>query len=446
MEFLIKNLFDYFDWCLAILSSMNRYHLLEIYASFLIIDGPRYILSKIVMSLWDFYKELRLIIFKQENRSAIEQEIFANGPNAPFISIICPGKNEAHCMPAAIRSLLKQKYENFEIIVIDDGSTDNTWDAIKEFITHPKVRLYRRQMAGGKSSAANMGLKIAIKGDIIIIVDSDSGYDENALSEIVKPFYDPRVGGVAGDIRVRNWRVNLITRFQAADYLHSISLGRRFTSWIGTLAICSGAFSAFRRSAVEAVGGWDVGPGEDGDLTIKIRKIGYKIKFAPKSICYTDVPETWHGWWKQRRRWNRGMVRYKMRKHLDMAIPGSSSFSFTNMLAILDVLYFRIFLCYTFFIYFIGAFFLTPVYAPLIIGLTFIAYSIANLLIICVQMFYSDKQAEDFEILLSSLIMYPYRIFQRIIRIISINEELFFRKSYEDPYIPKRVGKATIHW
>jgi len=439
MIYILNSFFEYIDWCIYTLNNMDASQFIWVYLSFLIIDGPRYIFSKVIMLIYDISQEYC--------KGKTDAKKILIGEKIPFVSILCPGKNEQLSMPRTISSLLKQDYPNLEILAIDDGSTDKTWEVIQLFKKNPKVRLFRRAIAGGKSSAANMGLTLSIKGDIIVIVDSDTEYENNAISEIVKPFIrDPKVGGVSGDIRVRNWHKNLITRFQAADYLHSISLGRRFTSWVGTLAVCSGAFGAFRRSAVEAVGGWDVGPGEDGDLTLKIRKLGYKIKFAPNSICYTDVPETWTGWWKQRRRWNRGLIRYKMRKHVDMAIPGTKHFTFTNMLVILDVLYFRVILCYSFFFYFIGALIFTPEYVPLILMLTFIAYFVSNLLIILVQLYYSDRRLEDAEILISSLIMYPYRILQRLIRLISMTKEIMFRESYSDPYVPKRVGKSTIHW
>ena len=441
MLYLMNSVFEYINWCFYTLSKMDTEQFIGVYLSFFIIDGPRYILSKIVMLLFDVYKETF------DSRRKKNKKVTVVGSDIPFVSILCPGKNEHDSMPKTIDSLLKQDYPNIEIIAIDDGSTDHTWEAIQTFKGHAKVRLFRREDAGGKSSAANMGLSLSVKGDIIVIVDSDSEYEKNAISEIVKPFIlDPNVGGVSANLRVRNWDKNLITRFQAVDYLHSISLGRRFTSWIGTLAVCSGAFGAFRRSAIEAVGGWDVGPGEDGDLTLKIRKLGYRIRFAPEAICYTDVPETWGDWWKQRRRWNRGLIRYKMRKHLDMANPCSEHFKISNLLLILDVFYFRIFLCYSFFIYFAGALIFAIEYVPLILMLTFLAYFVSNLLIIGVQLYYSDRVFEDFQILISSLIMYPYRILQRIIRLISLTKELLFRESYTDPYVPKRVGKATIHW
>lgn len=443
MEWILINLFDYIDWCRFTLSHMDSRHLFFVYLSFLMIDTPRYIISKVFMLIYDLIHEI--FSFKKDDSiycSTLKSRI----SDIPFVSVLCPGKDEELTMCKTIESLLEQDYPCFEILVIDDGSTDRTWEVLQKFVQHPKIKLYKRQIAGGKSSAANMGLNLSVKGDIIVIVDADSEYSKNALTEMIKSFRDPAVGAVSANLRVTNWNKNLITRFQAIDYIHSISLGRRFTSWIGTLAICSGAFGAFRREAVERIGGWDVGPGEDGDLTIKIRKIGYKIKFAPSAVCYTNVPDTWKSWWKQRRRWNRGLVRYKLRKHIDMAFPWSDSYSLTNMLVIADVFFFRIFLCYSFFIYFISAIILTPAYIPLILGLTFLAYCFSNLIIMVIQLYYSLDPWEDFKIMSASFINYPYKFIEKAARFTSITEEFLLRKSYEDSYVPKRVGKATIHW
>lgn len=443
MKLLLINLFDYIDWCRFILNHMDSRHLYFVYLSFLMIDTPRYIISKILMFIYDVIHE---IFSSKKDSNIYNLSLNSKISDIPFVSILCPGKDEELTICKTIASLLKQDYPSFEILLIDDGSTDKTWEVIQKFARHPKVKLYKRQIAGGKSSAANMGLSLSVKGDIIVIVDADSEYSQNAITEIVKPFRDSKVGAVSANLRVANWNKNFITLFQAVDYIHSISLGRRFTSWIETLAICSGAFGAFRRKAIERTGGWDVGPGEDGDLTIKIKKIGYKVKFAPNAICYTNVPDTWRGWWKQRRRWNRGLVRYKLRKHLDMAFPWSDSYSLTNMLVIVDVFFFRIFLCYSFFIYFISAIILTPAYVPLILGLTFLVYFISNLIIMTIQLYYSPDQWEDFKIMCISFINYPYELMEKSVRVTSITEEFLLRKSYEDPYIPKRVGKATIHW
>ncbi len=441
-DVLLVQFFDYLSWSLARVEAMTPWQLLALYSSFLLFDTPRYVLSKCILLLIDFTRELYYRIHPEIKR----EELMQSSLFLPFVTVICPGKNEEHTMPHTIRSLLAQDYPYMEIIAIDDGSSDGTWQAISQFKDEKIVRLHRRLMAGGKSSAANMGLNLSVKGDIIVIVDSDSIYAPDAIRHMVSPFADSRVGAVSGNLKVTNWDHNFITRFQAVDYMHSISLGRRLTSAAGTLAICSGAFGAFRRTAVEAVGGWDVGPGEDGDLTIKIRKLGYKVVFAPEATCYTKVPDTWRAWWKQRRRWSRGVVRYKMRKHFDMAIPGSDSFSFTNMLVVLDVAFFRIFLLYSFWFYFIWLLLFCPEGIPLVMIVSFTAYTLSSMVQMSIQLYYSHTPLLDFEIMLYAFLMYPYRFLEKTIRLISVTEEFLFRRSYEDKYVPRRVGRETIHW
>lgn len=445
MDWLLLSFFNYLDWCSNQLLSLSPPEMFALLSSFLFIDAPRYVFSKLALMVFDASKIVANAIYPESPEEIAGNEL-KQISYRPFVSVLCPGKNERETMPKTIQSLLDQNYPEMEILAIDDGSTDGTWDAISRLKFNPKVKLYRRQMAGGKSSAANMGLNLAVRGEIIVIVDSDSTYEPTAISEIVKPFIDPKVGAVSGNLRVRNWNKNFITRFQAVDYLHSISLGRRLTSAIDTLSICSGAFGAFRRSAVEAVGGWDVGPGEDGDLTIKIRKIGYLARFAPDAVCNTNVPETWLSWWKQRRRWNRGVVRYKMRKHFDMALPGSDSYSFRNMLIVADVFFFRIFLLYSFFIYFVWLAFIRPQYLPFVMFVSFVAYTLSSMVQLTVQMYYSDRPAEDMEIMFYALIMLPYRFAEKVCRLFSVTEEFLLRRSYADRYVPRRVGDATIHW
>jgi hypothetical protein len=135
-----------------------------------------------------------------------------------------------------------------------------------------------------------------------------------------------------------------------------------------------------------------------------------------------------------------------MRKHFDMALPWSNSFSFTNMLVVLDVAFFRIFLLYSFFIYFFMLLFFAPAYIPFVAFISFTAYTCSGILQLLIQLYYSDRQFEDFEILMSTFIMYPYRFLQKIIRLLSVTEEFFLRRSYHDKYVPRRVGDATIQW
>ena len=148
----------------------------------------------------------------------------------------------------------------------------------------------------------NMPLPL-IKSEIVVVIDSDSHLAPGAIWNIVQPFRDPEVGAVSGSVSARNPFVNLCTWLQAMEYRRSIFLGRILLARLDILGIVSGALGAFRKSALDKFGGWDVGPGEDGDLTIKFRKAGYKIAYTPEASCLTNVPTSFAALTRQRRRW-----------------------------------------------------------------------------------------------------------------------------------------------
>jgi poly-beta-1,6-N-acetyl-D-glucosamine synthase len=139
-----------------------------------------------------------------------------------------------------------------------------------------RLRLEHR---GGKSAAINLGLS-ACTGDIVVISDVDTTFDRSAFAELLGYFADPRVGAVSGSLGVRNASASLITRHQAIEYAIGIALGRIVQDSLGILSIVSGAFGAFRRAALEQVGGQDVEVGEDADLTMKLRRAGWRILFV----------------------------------------------------------------------------------------------------------------------------------------------------------------------
>jgi cellulose synthase/poly-beta-1,6-N-acetylglucosamine synthase-like glycosyltransferase len=284
------------------------------------------------------------------------------------------------------------------------------------------------------------------RGEIIIVIDTDSSVEANTIWEMVQPFADPRVGAVGGTLRVRNARRCLVTMCQAYEYLHAIFLGRQVAARLGIMQVASGALGAFRRSAVERCGGWDVGPGEDGDLTIKVRKLGYKAVFAPYAVAHTDVPETWRGLFRQRRRWNRGLVRYKCRKHVDMANPLSANFRWGNFFLLLNVWFFKIGLLLLFWVQLLKTIVLWGADTGYALLTTYVTYQCFHLMQVVVLMYYSDRRWRD----LCACVVVPltpvYRTWLAVARLVSITEETLWRRSYEDNYVPPKVRAATIRW
>ena len=258
------------------------------------------------------------------------------------VSVIIAGHNEEHAVESCIRSLWEQSLQPDEIIVVSDGSTDKMKRVLGELLNKRLIQgAYSTDLRAGKSAATNLAERHAT-GDILVNVDCDCSFDRHALKHIVRPFINPRIGAVSGNILVRNYADTIITSFQAIEYLISISLGKQANGLIDQVSCASGAFSAFRREALRRVGGLDAGGGEDLDVTLRLRQAGWKIDFSASAICYTDAPDTLTALINQRFRWERDAIRLRYRKHVDLMNPFSKQFNLWELLHQLEFLVFNI--------------------------------------------------------------------------------------------------------
>ncbi|HEV3004462.1 MAG TPA: glycosyltransferase family 2 protein, partial [Pirellulales bacterium] len=320
---------DWIHW----LSSLHPEQLLAVLAGLLLIDAPRYALSQIAMCLWDAGRETwHALAARVEPEKALY---------CPSVCVVLAGYNEADTLGATLESLWGT-YPRMELIVVDDGSTDGMAEVARGFARrHEEVLVLSRPERGGKSSALNSALPYT-RAEVIITVDTDSHLGPGAIWGIVQPLADPRVGAVSGTVRVRNPFVNVVTWLQTYEYLQTIFLGRMLSSRLGLLAIISGAFGAFRRTVLDQVGAWDVGPGEDGDLTLRIRKSGFEIGFAPYAQAFTKVPTKWMRLYHQRRRWDRSVITFECRKHIDLAFPWHANFRWREWVLVMERWFFNV--------------------------------------------------------------------------------------------------------
>ena len=231
----------------------------------------------------------------------------------PSLSIIVPAYNEERVIARTIEGLIETDYPKKEIIVIDDGSKDNTLEIARQYKDRVKI-LHKEN--GGKASALNYGLSYA-KGEVIVIVDADTIIGRESLKELVRGFaVDKNVAAIAGNIKVRN-RMNWLTWCQALEYVAGIQIVRRAFDYFGSITIVPGALGAFRRSALEQVGAYHKDTlVEDFDATIKVLKSGFVISGSTRSTAYTEAPQTLHDFSKQRKRWYRGNLQV-LSRHSD---------------------------------------------------------------------------------------------------------------------------------
>lgn len=233
----------------------------------------------------------------------------------PWVSVIVPAYNEERVIVPTIRSLLQSDYRNLEIIVVDDGSTDGTCEIVrKHWGDDARVLLLSKENAG-KAEALNYGIRHA-RGEIIVGLDADTIFERTTISALARRFHDERLGALAGNAKVGN-RINLVTRWQALEYITSQNLDRRAFASLNCITVVPGAVGAWRRGLIERAGGFTADTlAEDQDLTLRIRRLGYNIGYEERAVAWTEAPDTLRGLDKQRFRWSFGTLQC-MWKHRD---------------------------------------------------------------------------------------------------------------------------------
>lgn len=226
----------------------------------------------------------------------------------PSVTIIVPAYKEERVIAATIRSLLNQIYEGeLNVIVVDDGSPDDTYGVVtREFGDDPRVTVFKK-VNGGKATALNFGIARS-RGEIIVCLDADTQFTPTTVARLVAPLSDPKVGAVAGNAKVGN-RHNMVTRWQALEYVTSQNLERRAFAVLNAITIVPGAVGAWRKSYVQAVGGFsDDTLAEDQDLTWALGEEGVRVRYADDAIAYTEAPDTLRTLIRQRFRWSFGTL------------------------------------------------------------------------------------------------------------------------------------------
>jgi biofilm PGA synthesis N-glycosyltransferase PgaC len=212
------------------------------------------------------------------------------------------------------------------------------------------------------------------------------------------------------------------------------------------LGIVSGAFGAFRRSAIDRVQGWDVGPGEDGDLVLRIRKSGYRVAFAPYAQCFTRLPTSWLRLFKQRRRWDWSVVTFECRKHIDLANPFAPNFRISNLAMLADRWLYSLMLIYAFWGYAVWLCVFSDYNVAYVALTTYVLYLVLECLQLLVVLCYSLDRPRDLAVGLALPLMPLYYLFLRLATLVAVTEELFWRRSFRDTFVPAHVREATWHW
>ncbi len=236
--------------------------------------------------------------------------------NTPFVSVLIPAHNEARVIGDALRAACAIDYPNYEVVVIDDGSTDETLQVVEAFVAEGKVRQIHKAQNEGKAMALNDAMA-CLNGDIVLIIDADAEPEPDILQRMVPHFDHARVAAVTGNPRVKNVDT-FLARLQLIEFTSIVSLLRRSQRIWGRIMTVSGVVAAFRKSAILDVGGFSPEmPTEDIELTWKLQKRFWDVRYEPSARVWMTVPSTLRGLISQRRRWSRGLMQV-LHKHRDV--------------------------------------------------------------------------------------------------------------------------------
>ena len=411
---------------LTYLLSQSGESLLGLFWFVAIFEVPRYLLAFLAVAAVSVRKA----------------EDIRDDTSSPGVAVIIAGHNEEGSVERCVRSLHEQSLPPKQILVLSDGSTDRMPSVLGHLKNQGLIDgFYCTHLRSGKPAGVNLLLRHTSE-EVVVNVDCDCTFDRRAIENITAPIFRSEVAAVSGNIAARNASLNLVTGFQAVEYLISISQGKQAADFMGQVTCVSGAFGAFRTSVLRDVGGMDASAGEDFDLTLRLRKAGMKTAFAADAICYTDVPETMCALVRQRFRWERDAVALRLRKHRDFLNPFSPHFSWTELAHEIEFLVLNIGAAVAFPLYILWLLTTYGDLAPIILlgaqagmlVLDVFSFTLAAVVTPRVNVVKLAPYVVGFS-LFNGLVM-------RFVRLGAYLDEWIFHSSYQDTYIPQKVHRV----
>ena len=226
----------------------------------------------------------------------------------PLVTILIPAYNESATILATIQSLQASSYRRLQLVIIDDQSSDDTYEKVKKIAKKYRNIVVLTQKNGGKSVALNYGLSFA-KGKYTINIDADTLFNRLAIAKLVTHFLDPKVMGVAGTVHVGNYFVNMLTQAQNIEYTFSQFIDKIAFNSFNAVSVVPGAIGAWRTEHLRKLGGYECDNyAEDTDLTVRTLAKGGIVRFEPEALSYTEAPQDTLSFFKQRLRWQYGTM------------------------------------------------------------------------------------------------------------------------------------------
>ena len=378
----------------------------------------------------------------------------------PRVSCIITCYSEGMDVQKTLLSLCEQTYPgSIEIVPVVDGAAVNheTLEAVRRFKVDPQLypRRYLRPIAkwqrGGRVSSLNAGLALC-SGEIIMVHDGDTSFDNNMVSTMVRHFEDPNVPAVAGSLRVRNVWASLSTAVQALEYLLSIHMAKIGLSEWNLVNNVSGAFGAFRRSFIERAGGWDTHTAEDLDMTLRIKSYfgryrSLRIPFEPEAIGHTDAPVTFRQFLMQRLRWDGDLLFLYVRKHPASITPRLMGWG-NFIMTLISGFFFQLVLPFIILGYSLFALLVLPWQTLALLGaLVYLLYLLITLLLyLCMLGLISERPRQDLRLAVLVPIFPLFMFIMRCWSAVAMLNELFRRGHEETSMAPWWVIKKATRF
>lgn len=342
---------------------------------------------------------------------------------------------------SCLESVRGQSLPPIEVIVVNDGSIDQTQEVAERARARGLItRLIRHGTRCGKSAALNHAFRFA-RGTLVLVIDDDTNLAPHAIRELAGAFNDEKVAVASGNLGIRQRRT-LVASLQAIEYLVTLTSGRQFLDMFNRAASCSGAFQMFRRDVYLAVGGMDVGPGEDLEITLRLRRLGYDVRFIATAQATIVGPETFPALVRQRLRWDRDALAIRIFRYHNVRVsqPGET---LSTALQRVDFVLFEFI---STFIYIPSLFYLyveAQENFTLFIGGVYCVLLVLALLQIGLAVIHDRSRAIGPYELLSVLIFPIYQgVVMKVVRLYAFSTELFFAHSQRDDFVPRRVRRA----
>lgn len=357
------------------------------------------------------------------------------------ITAIVPAFNGGEGLARTLDSLLVGQEGISRIIVVNDCSSDATADVLADYVLRdPRIMPVTHSSRTGKSAALNHAASLA-DGELLLTVDVDTVLHPGAATQLAQAFHDPDVAVAAGNVLVSNVGRNLLTALLSLEYMLAISVGRGFLDHMGAIGCCSGAFTMIRRSQFEQVGGYNVGPGEDLELTLRMRDQGYRTRFVAAATAETAVPASLPRLFRQRMRWDRDAFAIRITVYRQHGLPAWGE--------PLDCLFERMdFMIFDFWATMVFPFYLLWVavsfggdFGYLIVGaiLSLTGVTVINLL---VSGMITRRKPTLLEIFAIALFPLYQGVLMRLVRFASYTHEVIFDGTRRDDFVPARVRHA----